>query len=258
MSDSAHPHGTPGERHDGLPERALPDRPQFGEYASYDEQQRRRGVTDAPRLSATPTAGAPVYGETDRGHSLNRGVITGRGTDVAHTGAQPGGHVPSIVPGMVFRTHDVEIVGAEQHPDAVVEPSGRDRDQLHAGEELTPAARIDRMMTMALLAFGVVNVIMTVIAYQDIPALMDQSIQMMGMAGEFTNYVQGRTWGLIASGVLIVGWTLTAVFSLQRLRKRRRAWWIPVVGAAITLFVTSLCLMVPMVNDPAFQQILGG
>lgn len=115
---------------------------------------------------------------------------------------------------------------------------------------------IDRAATIALLAYGLVNVILTVISYRDVPRLMDQSLEMLGIGGKFTSYEAGRTWGTIASIVLLAGWTITAAWAVLWLRRRRVTWWIPVVGAVVFTIAAAACLTVPMFGDPAFVSYL--
>lgn len=118
--------------------------------------------------------------------------------------------------------------------------------------------RWDRIITIALLAYGVVNVFMTGTSYLDLPSVMNQSMEILGIEGEFTNFAQGRTWGVIAAVVLVVGWVVTAWLSMRRLRSGKLTWWVPLVGAVVTTIVASLCIVVPMMNDPAFIAYLGG
>lgn len=124
--------------------------------------------------------------------------------------------------------------------------------------EVAPAAAsarrhpVDRFATIALLAYGLINVVLTGLSYLDLPRVMNESMRILGIEGEFTNYAQGRTWGMVAAIVLVVGWSATAALSIRRLRTGRITWWIPVVGAVVTGITASLCLTVPMMGDPAF------
>lgn len=110
----------------------------------------------------------------------------------------------------------------------------------------------DRVVTIALLAYGMVSVFITGTAYLDLPTLMNDSMKILGIEGEFTNFAQGKLWGTIAAAILVVGWVLTAWISLRRLRTGKLTWWVPLVGAASTMIIVSLCLAVPMMGDPAF------
>lgn len=125
-----------------------------------------------------------------------------------------------------------------------------------------PARRIDRFVTIGLLAYGLVHVVVTGLSYLDLPAVMTQTMEMLGIEGEFTNFAQGRLWGTIAAGLLVLGWALTAALSIRRLRRGKVTWWLPLVGAVVTIGVVSACIAVPMFNDPAFvaylEQMAGG
>lgn len=129
----------------------------------------------------------------------------------------------------------------EQHPPAE-EPA----------RTIAKARPWDRLVTIALLAYGMVNVFMTGMAYLDLPTVMNQSMAILGIEGEFTHFAQGRVWGTTAAVVLVVGWVVTAWLSLRRLRTGKITWWVPLVGAAGTMLLASICIMVPMMGDPAF------
>lgn len=117
---------------------------------------------------------------------------------------------------------------------------------------------VDRFATIGLLAYGLINVVVTAISYLDLTRVMNESMKILGIEGEFTNYEQGKLWGTIAAVVLVVGWSLTATASIRRLRSAKITWWVPLVGAVATMLIASMCLAVPMLNDPAFMSYLDG
>lgn len=122
--------------------------------------------------------------------------------------------------------------------------------------------RVDRFVTIGLLAYGLVNVVVTGLSYLDLPRVMNDSMSILGIDGEFTNFAQGRLWGTIAAGLLVLGWAVTAALSVRRLRRGKVTWWLPLVGAVVTMGIVSACIAVPMFNDPAFmahlEQLAGG
>src|SRR5690606_3473844 len=59
--------------------------------------------------------------------------------------------------------------------------------------------RWDRVVTIALLAYGLINVFMTGLSYLDLPTVMNNSMSILGIPGEFTNFAQGKFWGTIAA-----------------------------------------------------------
>lgn len=165
-------------------------RPQYGEYATVEEQRRLAGLPPVDAAQAAPAVqAAPV----------------------------------------------------------VLEP---DQDKV-APAEIKPRPW-NRLITIALLAYGLVNVFMTGMAYLDLPSVMNQTMEIIGIDGEFTNFAQGKFWGTIAAVILVIGWVCTALISIRRLRTNKLTWWIPLVGAAVTMIVVGICITVPMMGDPAF------
>ncbi|WP_244632485.1 DUF6264 family protein [Microbacterium sp. Se63.02b] len=54
---------------------------------------------------------------------------------------------------------------------------------------------VDRLVTLALLAYGLVNIVITGLSYLDLPTVLNQTMTILGIEGEFTNFAQGRVWG---------------------------------------------------------------
>ncbi len=115
---------------------------------------------------------------------------------------------------------------------------------------------LDRFATIALLAYGLINVVITGLSYLDLSSVLNESMSILGIDGEFTNFAAARTWGTVAAALLVVGWSVTAALSIRRLRRGRLTWWLPLVGAVVTMIVVSLCIAVPMMGDPAFLAYL--
>lgn len=172
----------------------MTDRPQYGEYATPEEQRRLAGL---PPLDAAPEAP----------------VVT---------------HMAPAVPGI------------------------EDASKKKAGPPW------DRIITIALLAYGLINVFTSAMSYLDLPTLMNESMGILGIEGEFSNFAQAKICGPAAVGVLVLGWVITAWVSVRRLRTGKVTWWVPLVGAAVSMLLVSFCLAVPMMGDPAFIAYLDG
>lgn len=118
----------------------------------------------------------------------------------------------------------------------------------------TPAGSpLDRIVTIALLAMGAVNVFLSVPGFLDLSETFARTMAAMGIPGEFSNVAAAQTWGAVASVVMVAGYLLTAVATWRRLRAGRISWWLPVVGAVITFVLVVICLAVPLWGDAAFQ-----
>ncbi|MEV7631416.1 DUF6264 family protein [Microbacterium sp. NPDC089318] len=160
------------------------DRPQYGEYASPEEQRARAGL---PPLNAEPLASGPA-------------------------------------------------------PGAPVRPAGR----------TAPARPAGRLITLVLLGFGLVNVLSSIPQFVNMSTTLTESMKLLGIDGEFTNYAAARTWGIVAVIILLAGYAATAWLSLRQLKRDKPAWWIPLVGFVVTMSLVSACISVVMFSDPAF------
>ena len=134
------------------------------------------------------------------------------------------------------------------------DPGARVRVEPAPAPRRARGSRADRIITIALLAYGLVTVLAAIPQLLDFTAFMDAWIEVAGVDAEFTNIEQGSRWGLIAAAVFVVGWGLTAAASVVMLRRGRAAWWIPLAGAIVTFLVASVCLTVPVLGDPAIME----
>lgn len=123
-----------------------------------------------------------------------------------------------------------------------------------AAPTAAPAGRgrlADRIVTLALLAYGLISVLSTIPRYLDFASLANEAFELAGIPGEFSNFAQGSTMGSAAALILAVGFGLTAWIAVRRLRRGQRAWWVPVVGSIVVNIPVVICLMTAMMNDPA-------
>jgi len=121
-----------------------------------------------------------------------------------------------------------------------------------------PTRTADRIITIALLAYGLLTVLSAVPQLLDFTGFVETWMDVAGVDAEFTAVEVGQRWGLIAALVFAGGWLLTAALSWWSLARRRRAWWIPLVGAIVTFVVVSVCLSVPLLADPAIMDHIVG
>ncbi|MDY0911082.1 DUF6264 family protein [Microbacterium sp. CFBP9034] len=190
---------------------ASPDprpRPQYGEYASPEEQQARIRQPDV--------------------------------TWALETGQASPAEAPAVAPTAVAPP----LGAAPATPDASARPQ-RSR-------------AIDRIVTFALLAYGLVNVISAFPAMVDYVAYTDTMFEILGLDVELSDPSGGRPWGIAAALVLAFGWLLTALLAWVNLRRGRLSWWIPLVGGIVFTFVAAMLILVPIMNDPAVWDALVG
>jgi len=123
----------------------------------------------------------------------------------------------------------------------------------------TPRSRaIDRIVTFALLAYGLLNVISAFPAMVDYVAYTDTMFGLLGVDAQLSDPSAGESWGVAAALVLAIGWVLTAALSWLNLRRGRLSWWIPLVGGVVFTFASATLILVPIFNDPAVWEALVG
>lgn len=123
-----------------------------------------------------------------------------------------------------------------------------------------PAGRasvVDRVVTVALLAFGLFTVIDSIGSYTD-PATL---VEMLGLDAELTNYGGQRAAGIAAVVVMLVGWLATTWFVWRRGAAGKSMWWIALIAGVVFTFAGGLIVAIPLVTDPnvfdAFVQLQG-
>ncbi|MGV9768424.1 DUF6264 family protein [Microbacterium sp. NPDC003461] len=114
----------------------------------------------------------------------------------------------------------------------------------------------DRIITVGLLVYGLVNTVVSIPQMTDYATYAETLLSLMGVDATLSDPAGARGWGLAAALVMGLGWLLTAVLSYLRLRAGRLAFWIPIVGAIVFLGISGGLLTVPLLNDPAVLDAL--
>lgn len=139
-------------------------------------------------------------------------------------------------------------------PTAVAAPVSRDTPPA-----ATPVRRgrfADRVATIALLVYGLVNVVTSVPAMIDYDTYVTTVLSLLGVDGQLADPSAGRAWGIAAALVLAFGWLLTAMLSWRSLSRGRVTWWIPLTAGIVFTIISGLLLMIPITADPALWQII--
>lgn len=189
------------------------DRPQYGEYATPEQQRAAAGL---PPLIPD----APTPANRNAGHPIADAY--GRGTAAGQYAAVPGAAEPASA-------------------------------AARAPRSVTPAGRI---ITFALLGFGLFNVLTSFSGFLDLSTTLTETLRLMGVDAEVTNFAAVRTGGMIAAMLMLVGYVLTAFLSIRRLKRDRVAWWIPLVGFVVTMGLVSICLSVVIMSDAGLMQAM--
>ena len=115
---------------------------------------------------------------------------------------------------------------------------------------------VDRIITFALLAYGLVNVITSIPAFLDYGTYAEAMLGLMGADAQLSDPAAGKPWAVAAVLVLAIGWCLTTAVSVWNIRRSRVSWWIPLVGGVVFSLIAGTLMVAPLVNDPAVWQAL--
>jgi len=115
---------------------------------------------------------------------------------------------------------------------------------------------VDRIVTFALLAYGLVNVLSSIPAFLDYGAYAETMLAMLGVDVQLSDAAAGDAWGIAAVLVLAIGWCVTAALSIWSMRRGRLTWWIPLVGGIVFSSAAGALMAAPLMNDPAVWQAL--
>ncbi|RIJ62257.1 hypothetical protein DZG02_02640, partial [Clavibacter lycopersici] len=125
-----------------------------------------------------------------------------------------------------------------------------------AGQEPRRAPRrFDAAITVGLLAAGLVNVVGSIGANADPSRAINQSYALFG-GGTYEVTPQTSVIGIAVNVVNIVVFVLAAWISLELVKRKRVAFWVPLAGAVVATVITSILVLTLIVADPAFQQIM--
>lgn len=193
-------------------------RPQFGEYATPEEQR-------AHIRGPLPDDAAPQSVGT----------------------ASPSGGGPADAPRAAggARTHVLPPLPGERR-------RGTSASGTYSGSTRAPITGAERIITLILLAFGAVSVLLNVPTFlSSWSEIVTIALETYGAPASIVN-AEHPTWpGLVISLILVVGYVATVWLSLRRLRGGRSAWWIPLVGAAVCWILVTFVMMA----DPSLGQL---
>ena len=127
-----------------------------------------------------------------------------------------------------------------------------------AGQEPRRAPRrFDAAITVGLLAAGLVNVAGSIGANADPSRAINQSYALFG-GGTYEVTPQTSVIGIAVNVVNIVVFVLAAWISLELVKRRRVAFWVPIAGAALAALIGVILLATLVLGDPSFVQQMPG
>jgi hypothetical protein len=186
-------------------------RPQYGEYASPEEQARAIGVPLDPAHHASAShAGTP--------HASAAQAVT-----------------PPAAP-----------------PAAPAAP-------VVGSEAATPRVRRSRdvVVTVVLLGIGLAWTLLSIPGTSDLAGTLDRTYALQGYTGHYGPVALASALGLAMNISTLVLWGISCAISIALLRRHRRAFYVPLIGAVVSGLVVVALTIVAMYNDPGLLAYLG-
>jgi len=114
---------------------------------------------------------------------------------------------------------------------------------------------LDRMLTIAFLVIGAFGTWSTAVGLQDLPRQIQVLYDQQGI-GQFVPGPNLPTIVMIGTVVQLAIYAATVGFSVLRLRRGRLAFWVPLVGLALSFIATMVLTGVIFLTDPTFLAYL--
>jgi hypothetical protein len=158
-----------------------------------------------------------------------------------------------------------DAVAAAAPPAQAPSPAAPPRPTLAQSTAKSPTAAmsrprfVDRVITFALLGYGLFTVVQQIPAAADYPQFAATFLGVFGVDEALSDPAGARAWGLAAALTLGVGWLVTFGFAWVNLRAARISFWIPLVGGIVINMVASVLLVAPLMMDaPVWQALQDG
>lgn len=119
---------------------------------------------------------------------------------------------------------------------------------------MTRGRLVDRIVTIALLVYGLLNVALSVPRMFALAEGADGYLGLLGMDEPLADSRAASLWGAVAAIVFIAGWAATAWLSWRMLQRGRIAFWVPLAGAVVSSVLAATCILIPTIADPAFLE----
>ncbi|QIK62804.1 hypothetical protein G7068_06020 [Leucobacter viscericola] len=227
--------------------------PAFGEYAPEGWEWKPEGSdkpaeADAPAASAGRSTGGAIAGVP---HNLGAANSASASATAPVSPSQPGQQTGSQPQGdrAANTTGDPAPYRANNVPAA---PPAYAAPAMGANAT-TPSRTGDRVMTIILLGIGVFGVIFSF----QVMMGMKASFVLMGEALEIKDFEVPAwvgTLGTISALGFLALFAVTLIFSIQRMRARKVAFWVPLTAGVIAFIAMIVLIMVAIFSSPELMD----
>ena len=119
-----------------------------------------------------------------------------------------------------------------------------------------PTRRVDRLVTIALLAFGILNLAQFAAPLLDFEGFLEASTR--GTAAESIDFGEAaRVGGVVLLGAVLLLVAASTAMSVALLRRGRIAFWVPLVAGVLTVAGWVVVLTVVVLQTPGALRLPG-
>lgn len=141
-------------------------------------------------------------------------------------------------------------------------------DLKQAPLQLTPEQKrerslaFDRFLTWGLIFVGIFSVFTGLGDYINPRNTMNALYEEMNKLvptlelGTFQNIAFATLMGWVAVTIQAVILALVIWWSRQRMKSKKISWWVPITGAVASNMLSTACIFIALLSDPAFQEAL--
>lgn len=208
--------------------------PEFGEYATPEEQRERMGLP-------------PIAAEAVEG-----GAVAGTAAAVPAPGQRYSPPPPEFVPEPgTRRARRVAETGSAS--EAGTPASGSATLTSTPDVSGLPVPR-DRGISIFLLILGALSMIGYIANFQRLSAYVQVAYDQLDV-GTVTTGGRMDIIGWVALGLLILLYVIALRWTTVRIRARKLSWFIPLAAGVLAAVITLIAIGMAMVGDPAFMEM---
>lgn len=141
------------------------------------------------------------------------------------------------------------------HATPTVPMASTRHQEVRAVEPAHRREQTNLIVTVTLLALGLVNIGMSFSSYSQLGVTIQSVYDRLGY-GTYTPGALAASLGVVAIAVSVVVWLATAAVSVLLIRKHRVSWWVPLAGAVLLFVAIAVIMTVAIVSDPSFTAYL--
>ena len=113
----------------------------------------------------------------------------------------------------------------------------------------------DRILTIALLGFGLYSVVSGYVSFSNFAAVLDQVFEAQGI-GDFTATDAAAPAGLVINIIQTIVWVASLILAMAAFRRNRIAFIWPLFGGLASVIAIAIVMGVVLSADPAWQAYI--